>query len=267
MGTSSKYLQDAKSEKTNLTIYPTGNKASSTVKKDVQVTSAKDSNKDKIRAKNGQKPLTSIEQGRSPLKGLSYNPLNDLNLGRRPTKNIDISKLTDKYHEQQPGSQKDDSGNIGGGDYPNEQPDSYTKGTIGKPTPPVQVDDGQHNDGVKTAAAQPDDKGTGGLSGVTVDRQNITITFWDHGTEDGDIINIYLNGKSIKRGIKLKKSKRSFPVQLNSGKNRFEVEAVNEGTISPNTASVRISNVTKGKALQIYERKSGQKASMSLTAP
>ena len=93
---------------------------------------------------------------------------------------------------------EEDSGNIGGGDYPTYQPDSYTNGTIGKPTPLAQTDD---------------DQGTGGLSDVTVDQQNITMTFWDHGTEDGDIINIYLNGTLLKGNIKLKKPKRSFPVQ------------------------------------------------------
>ena len=227
MGQDIKYSQETKLEKTDLTIYREGKKG----------------------------------------KDLSYNPLNDPNLGRELPKKIDISKLIANFQEQQPGPQKEDSGNIGGGDYPTDQSDSYTKGTIGKPTPPVQVDDDQKDDGVKTAAVQPDDQGTGGLSNVTVDRQNITLTFWDHGTEDGDIINIYLNNRLIKGNLRLKKSKRSFPVQLNSGKNRFVVEAVNEGTVSPNTASVRISNVTSGKALQIYERRSGKKASMRLTAP
>ena len=162
---------------------------------------------------------------------------------------------------------KEVTGKIAGGDYPTDQSDSYTNGKIGKPTPPAQTDDDQQDNGVKTPGTQSDDQGTGGLSDVTVDQQNITMTFWDHSVEDGDIINIYLNSTLLRGSITLKKSKRSFPVQLNSGKNRFEVQAVNEGTISPNTTSVRISNVTSGKALQIYEKKSGQKANMRLTAP
>jgi len=105
------------------------------------------------------------------------------------------------------------------------------------------------------------------FSNVTVSQQEITVTFWDHGQEDGDIINIYLNGSMLKSNILLKTQKQNFDLKLTSGKNNFEVEAVNEGDFSPNTASVQISHVTKGKGTQIYERKSGQKATMMLTAP
>jgi hypothetical protein len=105
------------------------------------------------------------------------------------------------------------------------------------------------------------------FSNVTVSQQEITVTFWDHGQEDGDIINIYLNGSMLKSDVLLKSQKQNFDLKLTSGKNNFEVEAVNEGDFSPNTASVTISHVTKGKGTQIYERKSGQKATMMLTAP
>lgn len=109
--------------------------------------------------------------------------------------------------------------------------------------------------------------GQGNLSNVTVSQKNVTITFWDHGQEDGDIINIYLNGSLLKGNVTLKKKKSKIDVTLNSGSNTFEVEAVNEGTVPPNTASVRISNVTKGRGTQIYKRQSGQRASMNLFAP
>ena len=105
------------------------------------------------------------------------------------------------------------------------------------------------------------------LTDVTVGRRDVTITVWDHGTEDGDIINIYLNGKVLKSKLRLTKKKQAFRVNLSGGQNRFEVEAVNEGSQSPNTATVEISNVTKGKPSQVYERKSGQKTSMNLNAP
>jgi len=109
--------------------------------------------------------------------------------------------------------------------------------------------------------------GAGNLTNVTVSQQDITVTFWDHGKEDGDIINIYLNGQLFKGNIRLTNAKKKFQVKLNSGSNTFEVEAVNEGSISPNTASVRISHVTSGRGSQIYERKSGKRASMNLSAP
>jgi len=109
--------------------------------------------------------------------------------------------------------------------------------------------------------------GSGNLTNVTVSQQDITVTFWDHGQEDGDIINIYLNGQLFKGNVILTNKKEEFQVKLNSGNNTFEVEAVNEGSVSPNTASVRISHVTLGKASQIYEKKSGKRTSMNLSAP
>lgn len=113
-----------------------------------------------------------------------------------------------------------------------------------------------------TAGSTPKD-----LTDVTVDRRDVTVTVWDHGTEDGDIINIYLNGGLLKSQLRLTKKKQSFRIQLTGGQNRFEVEAVNEGSTPPNTATVEISNVTKGKPNQVYERKTGQRASMNLNAP
>ena len=65
----------------------------------------------------------------------------------------------------------------------------------------------------------------------------------------------------------MKNAKQQIQITLNSGKNLFEVEAVNEGDASPNTASVHISNVTAGQDTQISSRKSGTKASMNLHAP
>ena len=105
------------------------------------------------------------------------------------------------------------------------------------------------------------------LTDVTVDRNDVTITVWDHGAEDGDIITIYLNGKVLKSNLKLTNKKQTFQVKLSQGQNRFEVEAVNECSTPTNTATVEISNVTKGKPNQVYERKTGQRASMNLTAP
>ena len=109
--------------------------------------------------------------------------------------------------------------------------------------------------------------GAGNLTNVTVSQPDVTVTFGDHGKEDGDIINIYLNGQLFKGNVRLTNKKKKFQVKLNSGSNTFEVEAVNEGSISPNTASVRISHVTAGRGTQIYERKSGKRASMNLSAP
>ena len=77
-------------------------------------------------------PATDSKQTNDPTE---YNPLDDPNLKKGKKRTLDmaaISKLTGQFKEQQTGPQKEDSGNIGGGDYPTDQSDSYTKGTIGK---------------------------------------------------------------------------------------------------------------------------------------
>jgi hypothetical protein len=104
------------------------------------------------------------------------------------------------------------------------------------------------------------------LTDITVSSRKITISFWDHGKEDGDIIDILLNGKVLRDGIVLTKAPQSFTVDLQGGKNVFGVRAVNEGSISPNTATVKFSNVTQGKDVQVYEIKSGQKTDMNIKA-
>jgi hypothetical protein len=104
------------------------------------------------------------------------------------------------------------------------------------------------------------------LTDITVNSRKITISFWDHGKEDGDIIDILLNGKVLRDGIVLTKAPQSFTVNLQGGKNVFGVRAVNEGSISPNTATVKFSNVTQGKDVQVYEIKSGQKTDMNIKA-
>jgi hypothetical protein len=134
------------------------------------------------------------------------------------------------------------------------RPGGTTTPTTAKPTTVIPT--------TTTTAATPQN-----LTDVTVDRRDVTITVWDHGVEDGDIITIYLNGKVLKSNLKLTNKRQTFQVILTGGQNRFEVEAVNEGSTPPNTATVEISNVTKGKPNQVYERKAGQRASMNLTAP
>jgi hypothetical protein len=104
----------------------------------------------------------------------------------------------------------------------------------------------------------------GGLTDVTVTKRRITVTYWDHGTQDGDIIDILLDGKPVKSGIVLTTAKQSTIIEIQGASSVFGVRAVNEGSISPNTATVVFSDVTKGKDLQTYEINSGQKTDMNI---
>ena len=62
----------------------------------------------------------------------------------------------------------------------------------------------------------------------------------DNGTEDGDIISLYLNGEWIVRGLKVKKEAIELSLPLRRGKNYLVMYAENEGRIPPNTAMMEI---------------------------
>lgn len=69
--------------------------------------------------------------------------------------------------------------------------------------------------------------------------KRIKIEIFDAGKEDGDIINIYHNGKLILENYKVKNEKKiiSIPLDL-SIENEFKIFAINEGSILPNTAKI-----------------------------
>ncbi len=69
--------------------------------------------------------------------------------------------------------------------------------------------------------------------------KRIKIEIFDAGKEDGDIINVYHNGKLILENYKVKNEKKiiSIPLDL-SIENEFKIFAINEGSILPNTAKI-----------------------------
>lgn len=69
--------------------------------------------------------------------------------------------------------------------------------------------------------------------------KKIKIEIFDAGKEDGDVINLYHNGKVILENYKVMNEKKiiSIPLDL-SISNEFRILAINEGTILPNTAKI-----------------------------
>jgi hypothetical protein len=87
----------------------------------------------------------------------------------------------------------------------------------------------------------------GGLSysvvrNVTVTSSTVSLAFRDYSAEDGDIIDVYLNGSKIISALTLNNSDQFFNVTVNSGNNALVVIALNEGSSSPNTTEVRVNN-------------------------
>ena len=112
-----------------------------------------------------------------------------------------------------------------------------------------------------------------GLSDVTVNRSPTQITVWDHGTEDYDTVNIYLNNQLVQGNLVLRNARQSLTLYLNPGNNILTVEAVNEGDPEinrqknlsrGNAAAIEISGVTGGRQSQEWVLYTGQTGTMQI---
>jgi hypothetical protein len=102
------------------------------------------------------------------------------------------------------------------------------------------------------------------LKNITVNRHQVIVKMWDHAKQDGDIVDLYLNGKYLRR-IKLTKAGSTVTLNLANGRHQFQVRALNEGTDKPNTASISVTGVVKGQPRQSWSLKTGQTTGMYIT--
>jgi len=78
---------------------------------------------------------------------------------------------------------------------------------------------------------------------LEIESREVTISLWDHGAIDGDIVSIYVNGKEVASEISLKSptEKYTFTTELDfEGYNYILMFAHNEGSLPPNTAAISI---------------------------
>jgi len=68
----------------------------------------------------------------------------------------------------------------------------------------------------------------------------VNVLFRDHQFVDGDRIRVYVNGDIVQSNIILSGSFRGFDLALESGFNRIEFEALNQGSSGPNTAELHV---------------------------
>ncbi|QLG45723.1 hypothetical protein [Costertonia aggregata] len=101
------------------------------------------------------------------------------------------------------------------------------------------------------------------LGDVRSNAKFIGVVCRDHEYVDGDRVKIYINGKVADPNILLTGAFKGVNIDLDSGFNRIEFEALNEGSSSPNTAQI---NVYDDKGELIYSNKwllsQGSKASL-----
>jgi hypothetical protein len=107
-----------------------------------------------------------------------------------------------------------------------------------------------------------------GLTDVTVNSRHISITLIDDGSlVDGDRVDVFLNGaKVIDNHTLVGGAGVVFSLDLLAGSNALRVMALNEGTSSPNTAQLRISDVIVGAAVQSWRLLAGEAGSLVIYA-
>tara|TARA_R110001583_G_scaffold179895_2_gene336851 strand:- start:178 stop:1056 length:879 start_codon:yes stop_codon:yes gene_type:complete len=70
--------------------------------------------------------------------------------------------------------------------------------------------------------------------------KKLKFIIYDGGQDDGDKINIIVNGKALLKSYTANSSKKHLEIELTTYKTSVVVEAINEGTIAPNTVVVKI---------------------------
>ncbi|MGV8120981.1 MAG: hypothetical protein AB2L14_14580 [Candidatus Xenobiia bacterium LiM19] len=109
-----------------------------------------------------------------------------------------------------------------------------------------------------------------GLQDVTVSSRSVTLKIWDYSAEDGDMVDLYLNGSKIWGGT-ITNGGMSLPLSLVQGRNTVTVKALNGGTMPPdrpmNSVAISITNVIKGPAEQQYLLEPGASGSFLIIAP
>lgn len=89
------------------------------------------------------------------------------------------------------------------------------------------------------------------LQNVTVSGPSVTFTLRDPQLQDGDVVNIDVNGVRVLDRYPMTGRHVSFPVQLTGGDNTVVLTAQNPGVSGPLVAELTISDVTTGPAVQV----------------
>jgi len=104
---------------------------------------------------------------------------------------------------------------------------------------------------------------------ITVRTTELTISLWDNAQDDGDIISLFLNNEKdcVLQNHRVANAKETIKVKLKEDINLLILYAVNEGSLPPNTAAIRIddgynvqnvvlrSDKGKSEAIKIRQKK------------
>lgn len=77
---------------------------------------------------------------------------------------------------------------------------------------------------------------------IEVKSSDLTISVWDNGTEDGDVITLFFNGQQLAKQHRISKNKSNYRVKLSGDENFLILQADDLGSIKPNTVAVSIND-------------------------
>ena len=85
----------------------------------------------------------------------------------------------------------------------------------------------------------------------------VKLQVWDKNTVDGDMVSIYLNGQLLEDSVMVTSTKKELVLYLQAGSNLIVMQAINLGSIPPNTATIGINNRNKNITLVSDLKESG----------
>lgn len=90
---------------------------------------------------------------------------------------------------------------------------------------------------------------------VSVNSGKCLLKLWDDGIEDGDMVNVKLNGTLVLHNYTLKKDAKVIGLTLQKGENTIELVALNTGERFPNTAFLSVEDtISKTKLSSNLEK-------------
>ena len=91
----------------------------------------------------------------------------------------------------------------------------------------------------------------------------LDLIVWDSKVEDGDAINLYNNDVLVLKEYVLVNKKKKIKVNLDKGNNTFKIEAINQGELQLNTASIQLIDQERTFDL-VSNSKKGESASITI---
>ena len=73
----------------------------------------------------------------------------------------------------------------------------------------------------------------------------MTFEIWDAGKEDGDVISIFVDGNNVLKNFTIAHDVKRVEIDLENRLTEIRIEAVNEGSIPPNTANIKLYDSNK----------------------